>query len=237
MGRLIGIVGPPGAGKTTSMLPIKELNIKGLNPKETVYINVATKELPMRLPDELYNPDIPVSKGGNYAAVDDPDDIKNIIQYVSEHRFDIKNIVIDDLGYVMSFDVMRRVSEKNYEKWTELARDMFYITEVARKARPNLLIFTMFHQENSKDGTVKIKTAGQLIDKELKIDGLYTTLLFTENELDYSTKKTTYGFRTQSFNDTAKSPVGMFKDLIIPNDLGYVRDTIVEFYGIKEDEE
>jgi hypothetical protein len=32
-------------------------------------------------------------------------------------------------------------------------------------------------------------------------------------------------------SNTAKSPVGMFDDLLIPNDLGYVKDKMEEYYN------
>ena len=44
----IAIVGPSGEGKSTSYGQVPELGIKGLNPKETVVINVAGKDLPFR---------------------------------------------------------------------------------------------------------------------------------------------------------------------------------------------
>jgi hypothetical protein len=45
---LIAVAGPSGVGKSTSMGQIPELNIKGLNPKETFIINVAGKPLPFK---------------------------------------------------------------------------------------------------------------------------------------------------------------------------------------------
>lgn len=45
--KLIGVVGETGTGKSTA--------IKHLNPEETYIINVASKELPFRGSEKLYN--------------------------------------------------------------------------------------------------------------------------------------------------------------------------------------
>ena len=44
----IAIVGKSGTGKSTSYGQFPDLGILGLNPKETVIINVAGKDLPFR---------------------------------------------------------------------------------------------------------------------------------------------------------------------------------------------
>jgi len=111
MANLIGIVAPSGCGKTTSLFPSKELGIKGLDPKETLYINVAGKPLPMRGANKHYNPELPPSKGGNYLETSNIDVIKQVLTYADkEERF--KNIVIDDAGYLMGFSVMEKAREK-----------------------------------------------------------------------------------------------------------------------------
>ena len=51
----IAIVGKSGTGKSTSYGQFPELGIKGLDPKETVIINVAGKDLPFRGWKKLYS--------------------------------------------------------------------------------------------------------------------------------------------------------------------------------------
>ena len=90
----IGIVGPSGTGKSTSYGGFPELGIKGLNPKETVVINISRKDLPFRGWNALYKGKL--SEGGNYMESSNAVDIAKAIDYISEKRPDIKNIVIDD---------------------------------------------------------------------------------------------------------------------------------------------
>jgi hypothetical protein len=109
MANLIGIVAPSGTGKSTSLFPNPEYGIKGLDPKETIIINVTDKPLPFRGSNKIYDRNKKVSEGGNYANLKDPLQIKSLLQYVEQNRPDVKNVVIDDFGYVMAFDMMNKV--------------------------------------------------------------------------------------------------------------------------------
>lgn len=90
----IAIVGKSGTGKSTSYGNFPDLNIEGLNPKETVVINVSGKDLPFRGWMKKYTGKI--SEGGNYFESSDAVKIANAIDHISNKRPDIKNIVIDD---------------------------------------------------------------------------------------------------------------------------------------------
>ena len=105
----IAVVGPSGEGKSSSYGQIPEIGITGLNPKETVVINVASKDLPFRAWAKSYNGEI--SKGGNYLPTADANIITQAINFISVNRPDIKNIVIDDAQFILSFEFMRRAKE------------------------------------------------------------------------------------------------------------------------------
>ena len=62
---LVGIVGSSGDGKSTSIFPNAEIGIEGLDPKETVIINVMGKPLPVRGAYKLYDPEKKITEGGN----------------------------------------------------------------------------------------------------------------------------------------------------------------------------
>ena len=105
----IAIVGKSGTGKSTSYGNFPDLGIRGLDPKETVIINISGKDLPFRGWKKLYAGEIP--KGGNYYESSDANNISKAIKYVSDNRADIKNIVIDDAQFIMAFEFMRRAKE------------------------------------------------------------------------------------------------------------------------------
>ena len=51
----VAIVGDSGKGKSSSAYPNPNVNIEGLNPKETVILNVSGKDLPMKGWKGVYN--------------------------------------------------------------------------------------------------------------------------------------------------------------------------------------
>jgi ABC-type phosphate transport system ATPase subunit len=150
--KLIAIVGPSGTGKSTS--------IRSLNPKETFIINVARKELPFRGAEKLYN-----TESKNYMEVDDIPQITALLGTINEKAPHIKNIVLDDAIYSMSFLMMKKANEVGFSKFTNLAKDVTNMLTTARKLRNNLKIFYVTHSETIEDdGRIvgqKIKTIGE----------------------------------------------------------------------------
>lgn len=92
----VGIIvaGDSGSGKSTSIGKIDELGIIGLDPKETVIINVKNKPLPFRGWKSQYGGKI--SEGGNYYASSNSEEIIRVMNYISMNRPEIKNVVLDD---------------------------------------------------------------------------------------------------------------------------------------------
>lgn len=108
MANAIAIVGESGSGKSTSLSNIPELNITGLNPKETFIINVKGKPLPIKGWKSLYK-EIDITKPpteGNYLATTESSLIVKTLQYINQNRTDIKNVVLEDAQYVMSEEFM-----------------------------------------------------------------------------------------------------------------------------------
>ena len=223
----IAIVGPSGEGKSTSIGQIPEINNQGLNSKETVIINVANKDLPFRGWKSLYSGD--VREGGNYLATSDPDIIAKCIKYVSDERREIKNIVIDDGQYIMAFEFMRRAKENGYGKFADIGVNIAKVAEAARVARPDLNVFFLWHPETDSTGNMKMKTVGKMVDDYLTLEGLFSVVLYTKVE-KLGEGKMKYQFVTNNDGSKpAKSPLGMFKDIYIPNDLGLVSETIKQY--------
>jgi hypothetical protein len=228
MSSSVAIVGLSGTGKSTSYAEFPELGIKGLNPKSTVIINVSAKDLPMRGGSNLYKGKI--SEGGNYMESSNAGDIAKVIEYINEKRKDITNIVIDDAQYIMAFEFMARAKETGYAKYSDLGVNINKVLTAARNSGQNLKIYFLWHPEQNSLGQYKMKTCGQLIDNYLTLEGLFTVILYSS--VTNVNNKVEYQFITN--NDgvfPAKSPFGMFKDLYIKNDLGFVSEKIDEYYS------
>jgi len=224
----IGIIGKTGTGKTTSIGEIKEIGIKGLDPKETVLINVAyPKDLPFK--GNLYTGKI--SEGGNLLESSDAKVIADSIVYISANRKDIKNIIVDDGQYIMAFEFMQRAKETGYNKFADIGVNINKVLQASRNARKDLKVFFLWHPEEDKDLGFKMKTVGTMVDNYLTLEGLFTILLYSKVERGQDNKPK-YSFVTNNDGQyPAKSPVGMFNDLYIPNDLGLVSQKINEYYS------
>ena len=66
MATLVYVVGRSGSGKSTSICPIDQVGIKGLDPKSTVIVNTDQKPLPAPGFTEMYG-----EKKGNYYKTND----------------------------------------------------------------------------------------------------------------------------------------------------------------------
>ena len=232
----IAVVGDSGSGKSTSMGNIPELGIKGLNPKETFIINVKGKSLPMKGWKSLYvsydTSKPPVE--GNYLATTNPDLIIKTMNYINANRPDIKTVVLDDSQYVMSEEFMANALKTGYDKFNKMAKNMYDIINTGISMRSDINFIILTH-DDEEDGKSKIKTLGKMLDDKVNLAGLFTVVLYTTTKTSMS--GTTYHFVTNKHIDDrgihimAKSPVGMFTEKLIPNDLGLVLEKIEEYNG------
>jgi hypothetical protein len=221
MALLVGIIGPSGEGKSTS--------IRTLDPKETIIIGVAGKELPFKGASKMYN-----LENKNYVEISTSKEIVDTLKNISEKGTHIKNIVIDDIQYVMGFEFMKRATEVGYTKFSQIGQNMFNILSNARTLRKDLKVFCLGHSEPVEDsGEIvgyKMKTIGKMLDNNINLEGLFTICLYTYVEEGKSGPE--YYFLTNRHKKRpAKSPMGMFDDTLIPNDLKLVSEKIDEYYS------
>jgi len=226
MSELIGIVGESGTGKSTA--------VRTLEPKETAIISCIGKPLPIKGWKKNYTQ----FKGeeGNFFSSDRAMEIIKCITHISEKREDIRNIVIDDWQYTMSNEYMRRSTEKGFEKFTEIGKNAWAILNKSKSLREDIKVFILTHSDTQPgefggSPVIKIKTIGKLLDDKINPSGLFSVLLYT-NVNKKENGDIEYRFVTNNNGHyPAKSPMGMFKSLYIPNDLGAVSKAIDEYYG------
>jgi len=220
MSKITALVGDTGNGKSHS--------IQFLDPKETYIINVAGKELPFKGSSKLYSKD-----NKNYDEISDAPLILARLTTLSEKAPHIKNVIIEDGNYIMGFNLVSKATEIGYTKFSIMARDMVNLVQGAKKLRDDLNIIYFSHQEEVEDSgdivSYKMKTAGKMIDNQIKLEGLFTVVLYAITET--KGEKTDFFFITNKYKKyPAKSPLGMFSDLKIENNLKKVIETVNEYY-------
>ena len=204
------ILSKSGRGKTTA--------IRNCDPEHTVIVNVMGKQLPFPganayVPDEnLFN----VTSGS---------DVMRVMKAASADE-NVQNLIIDDGQYIMAAEFMQKASIKGFDKFTQMAKNMWDILILANKLRPGLKVYFLSHEEDGEDR--KMKTLGKLLSEKLTPEGMSSIVVYGDIVNEEGGNK--YVFTTQSNGVTnAKSPMGMFPQ-IIPNDINLMSSRIDEYY-------
>lgn len=207
MATAVLIMGESGSGKSASL--------RNFAPNEISVFNVTSKPLPFKQGKTK----IPKIDNATYA------DIANALAKPNKRAY-----VIDDAGYLLSFEMFKRANETGYTKFTEMAKNFFDMLDFINTQLPSDIIvyITMHTEDDSEMHKVKVKTIGKMLDQNLKIEGLFSIVLRAVQTED--------GYKFVTRDDmvsTAKSPIGMWEEDMIDNDLKAVDTTIREYYDMK----
>lgn len=226
MSNVICLAGLSNTGKSTSL--------KYLEPSETFIVSCTNKQLQIPGFRKKY---IKVSIEdnklvGNWLVSNDYARIAKILKVVSQSRPDIKTVVIDDLNYLLSNEIMSSAEEKGFEKFTRQAKNYYDIINNAQNLRDDLTVVMISHIIN--DGTDmepfwKLYTSGKMLDKTVNLDGLFSYIIYTDKYVDEN-DEVQYRFMTKTNgNDTCRSVAGCFADKYIEPNMKLVIDTINKF--------
>lgn len=159
MANSILVLGNSGSGKTSSLLPIPEVDIRGLKPEETFIINVAKKPLPVRGFKKFYQEFDRQTKKGNLLNSSVPSEIVNYINNIPKLGT-IKNVIIDDANYLLTGEYMARAKETGFNKFVDIGKNFFDVITAGINL-PSDMNFIMFAHTEIEDGAYKIKTVGE----------------------------------------------------------------------------
>ena len=201
------LIGGSGSGKTTSF--------RNMPANETAIINVTNKPLPYR------------DKGQKVVSTRDYAQIMSAIKGTKK-----KAIIIDDSGYLMSFENFDKANVKGYDKFTTMAQNYYKLIESARDLDNEKICYIVMHEELDEDGKLKPKAIGKMLNQQLCIEGLFTIVL------RYKYENGQYLIQTKTDGSSVvKSPIDLFEDNEIPNDLYEVDKKIRNYYGFSQLEE
>jgi len=204
-------MGQSGHGKTTSL--------RTLDPASTFYINADGKPLPWRGWTKQYN-----TAAGNYIATRDASTIRNTLTRIDGMPH-IKTVVVDTINAVMINEEMTRMREKGYDKWVNICQFVYDLIVQAGELRSDLIVVLLFHVATVTDGegVDHILTNGRKLEK-VHLEFLLTILVYAKSRMVAG--KNEYMLEVQANQSTAKTPMGLYDEMEIPNDMAALCDAV-----------
>lgn len=205
------IIGKSGGGKSTAMRNCIDNDNWNL-------INVLGKPLPFK---------------GKIPSVT-TDDYGQVMNCLKNSK--APSIVIDDAGYLITNYFMRNHSSKGqgnaiFSMYNTLADNFWKLIEYIKTLPSDKIVYVIMHEDTDDYGNTKPKTIGKLLDEKICLEGMFTIVLrcILENGKHL--------FVTQADGGAvSKSPMGMFEELQIDNDLLLVDNAIREYYDLSKNE-
>lgn len=207
MGLPVLIIGKSGSGKSASL--------RNFAQGEIAHINILGKPLPFK------------SKIKSYVT----DDYSKVIDAIT--RCAINTIVIDDAGYLITNMFMgghsSASSGNSVFSFYNTVGDSFWqlIKYVIHNLPEEKIVYFIMHEDKNDFGDIKPKTIGKLLDEKVCLEGMFTIVFRAAKEND------NHVFFTKSKGfDVSKTPMGMFEEAEIDNDLKFIDETIRKYYEL-----
>lgn len=208
MGLPILVLGKSGMGKSASLRNFKQ--------DEVGVVNVLGKALP-------FKNDFNTIQTDNYSQ------IKQILLGSK-----VNTLVIDDAGYLITNQFMRGHSggkgSSIFDLYNQMGDNFWELINYISYSIPNnKIVYLFMHEDKNELGDIKPKTIGKMLDEKVCVEGMFTIVLRAVKD------DGKYVFSTQSNGfDVAKTPIGLFEDLYIENDLKAITNKIREYYKMEE---
>ena len=212
MGVPVLIIGKSGSGKSTSL--------RNFDEKEIGLINVSKKPLPFK------------KKFESTVKTDDYDTINRCLAKTTKG-----SVVIDDAGYLIVNMFMKGHSSAGagnaiFGFYNKVGDSFWNLIEHVKALPDDKIVYFIMHEDKNDFGDIRPKTIGKILDEKVCLEGMFTIVLRAIKNNDK------YVFRTQSDGmDVSKSPLEMFEDLEITNDLKLVDEKIREYWDMKGETE
>lgn len=201
MGLPVLLLGASGSGKSTSL--------RNFKPEEVGVFNVASKPLPFRNKLPLFN----CSDYGKIMA--------------AMSKSDKKIFVVDDAQFLSVFANFARAKETGYGKFVDMALSEYNLIQyVIQRLPDDVIVYFLRHIDIDDTGHIHAKTIGKMLDQNLGgLEAMFSIVLLA------GTDGNEHWFETQSDGySPAKTPLQMFPEKRIDNDLKSVDKVIRDYY-------
>lgn len=192
----------------------KSASMRNFKKEEIAIANVLGKPLPFKS-----NLDAP--------KVDNYDILLKAIQ-----NTDKKVIVVDDANYLITNEFMNKSSVKGFDKYNEMGNNFFNLINGIKNIEGGKTVYLIMHEDTDDEGNVKPKTIGKLLDDKVNIQGMFTICLRSM----YDNGNYIFRLKTNG-QDCVKTPIGLFDEEQMENDLKLVDTKIREYYELDRESE
>lgn len=187
----------------------KSTSLRNFKKGEVGVLNVASKPLPFRGKLDVVN-------------TSDYETIKQVLM-----KNTLNCYVIDDSQYLIAFENFSRAYEKGYDKFTQMAVNFRLLLDtIIRGTSNDTVVYLLHHTDTDEAGHLKAKTVGKMLDQQLGIEGMVSVTIIAQTDGEH------YKFVVNGF-PPAKSPIGMFEEKEIDNDLKLVDTAIRAYWELK----
>ena len=190
----------------------KSASMRNFKKEEIAIANVLGKPLPFKS-----NLDAP--------KVDNYDILLKAIQ-----NTDKKVIVVDDANYLITNEFMNKSSVKGFDKYNEMGNNFFNLINGIKNIEGGKTVYLIMHEDTDDEGNVKPKTIGKLLDDKVNIQGMFTICLRSM----YDNGNYIFRLKTNG-QDCVKTPIGLFDEEQMENDLKLVDTKIREYYELDKE--
>ena len=246
------ILAETGFGKTSSIGPINmetfnaagipQTEIIGLNPTQTFIISASDKNLPIPGWKKFYTrvdaQEFIKTGKGNFVCTNDAGNIQKILALVNGFKPEIVNIILDDTNYIMQDYYMGKALTTGYDVFKKIGSFMGLIfNEIEKISASKKNFIMMAHMEEYKNSNLdtlsyRFKTVGKMVNDYITPEGKFEIVLFGKQSLantDGGMKVVKQFVTNFDGQYPAKSPIGMFNSLYVPNDLGFVLNAVTKY--------
>lgn len=191
----------------------KSASLRNFKKDEIAIANVLGKPLP-------FKSDLDAPKVDDY----------NVILKAIE-KTDKKVIVIDDANYLITNEFMNKSSVKGFDKYNEMGNNFFNLINGIKNVDGGKTVYLIMHEDTDDEGNVKPKTIGKLLDDKVNIQGMFTICIRSM----YDNGNYIFRLKTNG-QDCVKTPIGLFDEEQMENDLKAVDEKIREYYELDKKE-